>query len=299
MGALSIAFDITIVGALAVSWVILTVDPFFVTKEQHLRDTLKSMARDVQPGVLAVLLFAVGFFLGSAVSRIAQDFFNDDDLWVELHLPRHSVTEDNIRIHTYCEPAAKAIVEHSLPATLATEVPLDGLCANYAAGPASGVSQSGPSIRDLFQIQESAVLLNGEDKIERLRQYHDQIMVLRGAAFNGGVVFSLCLFAWSAKHRNALGWTAPFFFLGAATVASISHAGGRGFEPPFMEATLFALGGAGLYILKKGVRRNYGTALILSFLITLMAFLGWWWTEVLYDQQVISSFYALTSILTK
>jgi hypothetical protein len=143
------------------------------------------------------------------------------------------------------------------------------------------------------------VLLNDEDKIERLRQYHDQIVVLRGAAFNGGVAFALCLFGWSAKHRNTVGWTAPLFFLGAAILASIYHAGGREFEPPFMESTLFVLGGAGLYIVMKGMRRNYGTALLVSFLITVMAFLGWWWTEVLYDQQVISSFYAQINNLAK
>jgi hypothetical protein len=133
MGALSIAFDITIVGALAASWVVLVVDLFFVSKEQHLRDALKSAAKDIQPGVLAVLLFAVGFFLGSAVSRISQDFFNDDDLWVGLQLHGHSVTEDNIRVRTYCDSDIEVFAALEPSKTLVTDQELHGLCSDYAA----------------------------------------------------------------------------------------------------------------------------------------------------------------------
>jgi hypothetical protein len=296
MGALSIAFDITIVGALALSWVLLTVDLFFLNKEQRLRDALKSAAKDVQSPVLGVLLFAIAFFLGSAVSRIAQDFFNDDDIWVQLHLPGHFVTEDNIRTNTYCD--AEAIVELSLLNAPVTKEQFHNLCVEYAAKP-TGVTTPRVDIQDLFHVQESAVLLEGGDKIERLRQYHDQVMVLRGAAFNGVVAFALCVFGWSAKHGRTVGWVAPLLLLIAAVIALMSHVGNRQLEPPFMETTLFVLAGAGVYILWQGARRNYGAAVLFSFLITLMAFFGWWWTEALYDQQVIYSFYAQINNLAK
>ena len=42
----------------------------------------------------------------------------------------------------------------------------------------------------------------GGDYTVRLRQLHDQVMVLRGAAFNGVIAFSLCLFGLGAKFRR-------------------------------------------------------------------------------------------------
>jgi hypothetical protein len=298
MGALSIAFDITIVGALAASWVVLIIDLFFLDKEQSLREKLKSAVQDFQPAVLGVLLFGVVFFLGSAVSRIAQDFFNDDDIWVQLRLPGHLVTEDNIRVDAYCNSSAEGVVALSLLKAPVTKEQVEGFCNEYRVK-LSGVAGPRLDIQDLFHIQESAVLLDGEDKTERLRQYHDQITVLRGAAFNGFVAFALCLFGCSAKYRNTVGWAAPSLFLLAAIVAFISHVGSRQLEPPFMESTLIVLGLAGLFILKRDASRSYGTVLLLSFLATSMAFLGWWWTEALYDQQVIYSFYAQISNLAK
>ena len=84
MGALSIAFDTIIVGALAVSWVALIVHLFFSRDKSGIEHLLDWVKRQNQPAVAGVLFFAIAFFLGSAVSRIAQDFFDDDDLHIQV-----------------------------------------------------------------------------------------------------------------------------------------------------------------------------------------------------------------------
>ena len=55
--------------------------------------------------VAGVLLFAMTYTLGSAVSRIGQDFFNDDDLYLQVggRLFRVGVTEDRILARVYCD----------------------------------------------------------------------------------------------------------------------------------------------------------------------------------------------------
>ncbi len=74
MGALAIAFDITIVGALALSWVLLVVRLLFVNGENRLGKVLDWVKDQEQPAVVGVLLFAMTYTLGSAVSRIGRIF---------------------------------------------------------------------------------------------------------------------------------------------------------------------------------------------------------------------------------
>jgi hypothetical protein len=50
--------------------------------------------------------------------------------------------------------------------------------------------------------RENQLLFKGEPYTLRLRQLRDQVMVPRGAAFNGMIEFSLCLFALGAKFRR-------------------------------------------------------------------------------------------------
>ena len=78
------------------------------------------------------------------------------------------------------------------------------------------LSQSEGLAGDVFHVQEGALLLQGTDKNERLRQYHDERMVLRGAAFDGLVAFSLCLFWWNADHKFRLRWSAVAYFVPGA-----------------------------------------------------------------------------------
>jgi hypothetical protein len=99
MGAFSIAFDIIIVGALALPWVLLVIHVFFSANESSLKKLLDWVKDQNQPAVAGVLLFAMTYSLGSAVSRIAQDFFDDDDLHIQVsnYLLQVGVTETSIR----------------------------------------------------------------------------------------------------------------------------------------------------------------------------------------------------------
>jgi hypothetical protein len=104
MGALTIAFDITIVGALALPWVVLVAHLFFFEGENCVGDVLDWIKSQEQQAAAGVLLFAVAYTMGSAVSRLAQDFFNDDDLYFHAgqHRFRMGVTENRILTSVYC-----------------------------------------------------------------------------------------------------------------------------------------------------------------------------------------------------
>ena len=65
-----------------------------------------------------------------------------------------------------------------------------------------------------------------------------------------------------------------------------------------MEYTLIVLGVTGGYVLWKGAPEGkYVAGSLLSLLAFSMALLGWWWSELLYDQQVFYSFYAQSQSL--
>jgi hypothetical protein len=173
-------------------------------------------------------------------------------------------------------------------------------------------------VLNIFNLQESVLLLKGQDATERLRQLHDQINVLRGAAFDAVLAFSLFLFGWCAQFPPKLRWglvLVPVGYLVFGLLALRNHFEEHGLErtlsnPPFMEFTLLVLGAAGCYLLYRGApvlvvqgervmpkERNVHTnpragLLLLLWLFTATAFLAWWMTEALYDKQVIYSYYA-------
>jgi hypothetical protein len=334
MGALSIAFDIIIVGALALPWVLLVIHLFFSNDEKSLEDRLSWVKDQNQPALAGVLLFAMTYSLGSAVSRIAQDFFDDDDLHVSLsnYLFRVGVTESSIRTDVYCHsfppeapkpsdpiPCKRKPSEENSPACTYARRWLVQVCDPVTGQPIAALPATQQPIvdwindqedkaGDSFHVDEAKVLSRGTDPNVRLRQFHDQIMVLRGAAFNGMVAFSLCLFWWFTKSQSRLLRLAVplvYFLLGGT--ALYHHLLERSAsEPPYMEFTLLVLAFAGWYVLwpraleaQKGRGRIRFGYLLLAAFLTVAASLGWWSTEVLYDQQVIYSYQALPGHPTK
>jgi hypothetical protein len=278
LGALTIAFDTTIVGALALPWVILIVHLFFLHGESSIEVLFRWIRRLNQPAVVSVLLFAVAYTLGSAVSRIAQDFFNDNDLHLELdgHLVRDGVTENRILTSVYCDsnkgnllPVAKENPVLADKISTFQGIPeMKELCKqtlNWSVHLESDSEDRAKHDRelnnaaeDLFGLQENALMDKGGDYTVRLRQLHDQVMVLRGAAFNGVVGFSLCLFGWGAKFRrhhpgSRLRWVfapVPVFYLIVGMIAVGHHFFDRvPSDPPYMEFTLLLLAGAGAWLL--------------------------------------------------
>jgi hypothetical protein len=314
MDALRIAFDTIIVGALALPWVFFAADLFFLRRPED--DNQAKAAWDfVTNGqstvVMGVVLFGVTYFLGSVISRTAEDSFNDDEL------TRVWPTEDRIRTAEYCDQERnfrdtfkQVTPSYSGNCPKVDTTTLEWWTCNYWFGrfcdkysnqsclpPSLGCSLVSET-QQVFRLQEAALLLNGQDKTERLGRLHDQIAVLRGAAFDGFLALVFSLFCWWARCRWAVRWRlglVPLLFFALGVYWLDAHFQRTGInEAPFMEVTLILLGLAGLRGLSKVETREwYGRGLSLFFLLfTVVAYLAWWRTEVLYSRQVIYSFYA-------
>ena len=338
MGALTIAFDIIIVGALAAPWVVLAIHLFYFEGENRIGSFLGWLKKQEQPAAVGILLFAVAYTLGSAVTRIARDIFNDDDLYLQVdgQLFRWALTEDRILASVYCDGNDN----HLMPANAGTpaiaakvrtflvQVSTGGCDRNLKFRESHRYNKSDQDLigtaRDIFGLEENALMDKGGDYTVRLRQLHDQVMVLRGAAFNGVTAFSLCLFAWGAalRREKARRWlrlvvaTAPALYLAAALIAAIHHFwGNTPSDPPLMEFTLGLLGWVGGWLVWKrptqkledasskdlmcaneaGTRcrwrkEQWAALVLLSAILTGAAILGWWSTELLYGEQVIYSY---------
>jgi hypothetical protein len=291
MDALKLAFDTIIVGALALPWLLIAMDLFLASQEGEMTvfwTLIKHGEDKIPPAVMGVLMFTMAYFLGAAISRVSGDFFNDDDLRVQI-------TEDNIRAAVYCSPNQRqfiapvlSYIDESGHQSQVTREEFGRFCDGKAAAQPA---------RQIFRVQESALLLQGGDKTETLNQLRAQISVLRGATFDGLLVFVLCGFGLCGKQpakRRLAWWIIPIaLFVGGWRVL-IHHVMHNSLnDPPFMEFTFIVLGFAGGYVFWKGAPpRAYGAGLLLSILLSGIAYFGWWWTEVLYDQQVLHSFYA-------
>jgi hypothetical protein len=290
MDALKLAFDTIIVGALALPWLLIAMDLFVASQEGQMAllwSLVKRGEDRIPPAVMGVLLFTMAYFLGAAISRVSGDFFNDDDLGLKI-------TEDHIREDVYCSPNERQFIGPVLSYTddtrqehKVTREEFRAFCDSKAATQPAEL---------IFRVQESALLLQGGDKTDTLNQLRAQISVLRGAAFNGLLVFVLCGYGWCgrqpAKRRPA--WWIPIALSAGGGLMLRHHIMHNGLnDPPFMECTFIVLGLAGGYVFWKGAPpRAYGAGLLLSLLLSGIAYFGWWWTEVLYDQQVLHSFYA-------
>ena len=283
MEALSLALDITLVGALALPWVMLVFHLFFTDGEGSIPVLLRWIRKVNQPAAVAVLLFATAFFLGSVVSRMGQDFFNDED----LHLSERNVgwktenhhlvlrigpTENRIIASVYCDHPELLQAQTPDP-ILAAQIQefgkFQGMC-NQVLRWVSYLGQSSEeedkaltdSATNVFHLQESALLIKADDATSRLQQLHYQVIVLRGAAFNGVVAFALCLFSLAGRIRcgkpdSPWRWAAavfPCFSIAITSVATLHHYFGPlpPFDPPYMEFTLgmISLSGVVLFFMR-------------------------------------------------
>jgi len=325
MGSFSIAFDTVVVGALALPWIFLVIHLFFPENESRISSLVDWVNKQNQPAVAGLLLFAMAYPLGSVVSRIAQDCFDDDDLYVEamgrVFRAGVTMTQTSILTHVYCQEKDQGLISQTLIDSLSNKPgqseTIDSPCEYKGQWliprTHQRLSQSEGLAGDVFHVQEGALLLQGTDKNERLRQFHDERMVLRGAAFDGLVAFSLCLFWWNADRKSRLRYALPIVYLVPGVVALHNHLliERAASNPPLLEFTLLVLALAGWYLLwqgrlerkhvpgEQGARSERGHVkpayLILALFLTVTAFLGWQATEALYDQQVIYSSYKVLS----
>ena len=160
-------------------------------------------------------------------------------------------------------------------------------------------------ILTVFRQQESAILNEGTDRTERLRQLHERIVILRGAIFSGFILVLMFLFAFFAKldglprskPRTALGLLLPLVFAVFAAINGIQDVRNRDiFDLPVLEGLLGTVSVFGAYLVLRGIksalfRRKRFLLAVLFF--AALAYGGWMSSEILYDQLVISSYAVL------
>lgn len=333
MDVLKFAFEIMIVGALALPWLVVVIRIFFSDAASGKPIDFKlfpsPVSEQAQQAIAIALIIATGYLLGSAVSRISRNLFNDKLLGNFLSLP----TEDRIRRavyrEEYCEK--KLLRFRNLPCVRKDQPPCgEWMCQQTNNG--TDTKEFDEVVQEMFRLQEGELLLEGKDKVDRLKEYYDQITVLRGAALNGFILFALCSFGALGNRRAASSssilkvlmflpagavvlcgayslWyhvhnagtlyshsplAAP---VGAPPLAELMHkaelvhkADVFYVHPPLAELVLLLLGVVGFFVISKARREKfYVPTLLVAAILTLVSFGGWWWTEVMYDHQVIHS----------
>jgi hypothetical protein len=291
LDALKFAFEIMVVAALALPWLALLNRMFPFNPASGLRLDFSFVPKGAQDAVTVTFIVALGYLLGSAVSRISRNFFDDQHVRI---IP----TEHKIRNEVYREVYCKGhlVSEMYLPFAGSETLKRQAfqLCLQ-----ADNESQFGSRVETMFRLQEGKVLLLGEDKVERLKQYYDQITVLRGAAFNAFVLFSLCAFGvcgnlrarWSGRRvaRFLAFLPAGMTILLGSYVLFLHWFDAKSLysSPPLPELIFILLSMVGFLVISKAETASYLGMCGVAAIVTLACCGGWWWTEVMYDLQVI------------
>lgn len=182
---------------------------------------------------------------------------------------------------------------------------------------------------DFFRLQEIEVLLQGQDKVGRIKEYFDEINVLHGAALNGMILLALCIFglfgtldARLAKRPTLrfLKFLIPVELVAAGLCSCVEHhiklrSQSIYIDLPLAESVLILLGLGGFVAVSAVSKQEtskprfmstnpillpqsghgpleetpYTRVLVVAFVLTVVSFGSWWCTEVMYDLQVINS----------
>ncbi len=164
----------------------------------------------------------------------------------------------------------------------------------------------------LFLLYENKVLSQGADKTEFFRQLRERIVVLRGAVISGTILFLLCLFRavarcdtekfkWNVVDKAWIRTVLGTLLALAFTLFSVHNAledlhHPDIFDIPILEVLLGLTSVFGGFWVLKGVPPrsflNMRSVLLTAF-VTVFAYGGWMWSEVIYDQQIITAFSVL------
>lgn len=295
---LKFAFEILVVGVLALPWLVVLLRMFPEISGIGANFDLSIVPKSAQGAVVAAAVIAFGYLLGSAVSRISRDIFNDE---LFGNLPTESMIRVAVYKNEYC---TEHLIRNMTLPFKPTEAQLHsfGLCPGSV--PNDTEERFRARVTDLFRLQESALLLQGEDKVERLKQYFDQINILQGATLNGVILFALCVFGgcgtlrfrWSERpFLKALTYLPAGVLVAFGVYSLIEHhiihpdMSIYG-DPPLAETVFILLGLGGLFVVARSKEAaSYFRIAALAAVLTVVCFEAWWWTEVMYDIQVIHS----------
>lgn len=305
LDALKFAFEILIVGALALPWVAVLFHAFPANRPTHLKFDLSFVPEGAQSAVSLAVVLAFGYLIGSAVSRFSRDFFNDELL---QPLPTENVIRDSVYFDELC--SNHWIVYTKLWKPIHLEAPTDFCDFSSSKKDAKLMNltpdqreQFDEKVQELFQLEDSELLLKGVDRIDRLKQYFDQTTLLRGAAFNGFVLFSLALVGsfgelknrWSGHSVLQLLTFLPPVIAAVWVVLNLwwhwgHHIHNFYSDPPLAELAILLLAMAGFFMIwNPSCELPYFRICVIAGVLTAVSFGGWWWTEVMYDLQVIHS----------
>jgi hypothetical protein len=283
------AFETAIVGILALPWLLILI---YLISPRSLTDghengsaLLSTLPESIRQPVTNVLLFAVVYVVGSAVSPLAKDALDDDDLAL---FGKKLPTEQRIRQEIYCEHN-----DEWLPYN-AKWLPQEGNYRQTLCPPNRPDAST-----EIFRGQETAVLLGAQS--QRTRQLHEQITVLQGAVFSAMLCSLLCLLGWGSTKwpRSIWAGIAPLLILTFAGVSLYRHIseskkGFRFDDPPLMEFVLLLVGFVGAWtVLYPPKPRRFGSWALAALLLGVVAYGGWWWAQVTYHEHVIHSFAAV------
>src|SRR5579871_6665147 len=270
MDAFKFAFETTIVGLLALPWLALFMSIFVPIHPVQFPEE-RFLSKILQPAVLSIVGLAVAYFLGSAITPLATQLLDDPDL---PKIKKIQQIRSDLYLWYFDWLSATPSPDESSQAfalsrtELLRTLPRPDPTANVRRSP----EQSWKAADKLFLLQEQSVLREGTDKTERVSRLHEQVIVLRGAVFNGFVFCVLSLFANLARKRGeplSVLVSNPVVLL--KTLAAVLLSAGLAFtavdlgkvdllshdvtDPPIMEAGLLALGLVGFYTVWKGVRK--------------------------------------------
>jgi hypothetical protein len=156
-----------------------------------------------------------------------------------------------------------------------------------------------------FQLEDSTILSReSQSESDQLRQLHQRIVVLRGAVFSGLVLLLVYLFGCLAREYGH-----PFEWKRAGTLCGLALAvlltgfslytaymdlqAPSIFDIPVLETVMCVVNIFGGFLVLRGVRTRPFLRLRYLLLVGFFAALtygGWMSSEIIYDQQVVTSF---------
>ena len=302
MDAIKLAFETVIVGLFALPWLWVMIDLLNpnVFHFSGIRRLAAYISVELRTPAIGITLFSLVYLLGSMITPVAHEFFNDPDM-----LGKFLPTDEKIQAYNFKQVGATTASDRNLPAKFEL---MNSRDANAAAADPDSVS-------DKFEREESAVLLRGPDSCERLNRLHEQLTVLRGAAFSAFALMVLCGFAWCGRYSVegvvagekpalrqqlrcsiALVVSSAFIFLAGRSLVADLHSLESG-DMPIAEIVLLVLGGFRLYVAICRARSRlkfHGVMFVFAFCFTLLCYTGYGCTERSYDQELFYTYQALT-----
>ena len=321
MDVFKLAFETTIVGLLAFLWLgIATYLLFPDFLIDLLTKKIPPLVKDNQ-ALMGVTVLTLAYCLGSAILPIANQLVNDE------HWP---LRENAIRCQVFTKQQEQlkatgytALLKEELkplhcsywaPILDKEHKEIEGRISQFlrlwAGFPVTQDHDDKTKIEKiltLFQLEESTVLSRSSDNTEQLRQLHERIVVLRGAVFSGFVLLLICLSAYFARvHGHPSHWTkhvCGILLAVSFTVFAILNgyhdlADQNIFDIPVLESLVAVIAIFGLVLVFRGVTTQLfrmKRCVLIAIFFTGLTYGGWMWSEIIYDQQVISSFAVLQS----